>query len=150
MVLTHFGLRVDAGRLPLSVDISCRQQLSRPCCVVEHVMKSLQSIESTDEKLTALCKKYAELLEEHRTSQSSLKQTQRTLSLVSTGSAKLPATSHSHYITSTTLWLLLGWLGSRVVIVLDSGAERPRFKSQPRRCRIIVLGKLFTPIVQNW
>jgi len=47
-------------------------------------------------------------------------------------------------------------LGSRVASVLDSGAEGPRFKSQPLRCRITVLGKLFTPIVplftkqQNW
>ena len=47
-------------------------------------------------------------------------------------------------------------LGSRVVSVLDSGAEGPRFKSQSRRCRVTVLGKLFTPIVplftkqQNW
>ena len=49
-------------------------------------------------------------------------------------------------------------LGSRVVSVLDSGAEGPGFKSQPqpRRCRVTVLGKLFTPIVplctkqQNW
>jgi len=48
------------------------------------------------------------------------------------------------------------WLGSRVVSVLDSGAERLWFKSQSRRCRVTVLGKLFTPIVplftkqQNW
>ena len=48
------------------------------------------------------------------------------------------------------------WLGSRAVSVLDSGAEGPGFKSQPRRCRVTVLGKLFTPIVplftkqQNW
>jgi len=41
----------------------------------------------------------------------------------------------------------IGWLGSRVVSVLDSGAEGPGFKSQPRRCRVTVLGKLFTPIV---
>jgi len=40
----------------------------------------------------------------------------------------------------------MGWLGSRVVSVLDSGAEGPGFKSQPRRCRATVLGKLFTPI----
>jgi len=40
-----------------------------------------------------------------------------------------------------------GWLGSRVVSVLESGAEGPGFKSQPRRCRVTVLGKLFTPIV---
>jgi len=51
---------------------------------------------------------------------------------------------------------LKGWLGSGVVSVLDSGAEGPGFKSQPRRCRVTVLGKLFTPIVplftkqQNW
>jgi len=49
-----------------------------------------------------------------------------------------------------------GWLGSRVVCVLDSGAEGPGFKLQSRRCRVTVLGKLFTPIVslftkqQNW
>jgi len=41
----------------------------------------------------------------------------------------------------------IGWLGSRVVSVLDSGAEGPGFKSQSRRCRVTVLGKLFTPIV---
>ena len=40
-----------------------------------------------------------------------------------------------------------GWLGRRVVSVLDSGAEGPGFKSQSRRCRVTVLGKLFTPIV---
>jgi len=34
-----------------------------------------------------------------------------------------------------------------VVSVLDSGAEGPGFKSQPRRCRLTVVGKLFTPIV---
>ena len=41
----------------------------------------------------------------------------------------------------------IGWIGSRVVSMLDSGAERPGFKSQPRRCRVTVLGKLVTPIV---
>ena len=41
----------------------------------------------------------------------------------------------------------IGRLGSRVVGVLDSGEEGPWFKSQPRRCRVTVLGKLFTPIV---
>jgi len=35
-------------------------------------------------------------------------------------------------------------IGSRVVSVLDSGSERPGFKSQPRRCRVTVLGKLLT------
>jgi len=39
------------------------------------------------------------------------------------------------------------WLGSRVVSVLDSGTEGPGFKSRPLRCRVTVLGKLFTPTV---
>ena len=49
-----------------------------------------------------------------------------------------------------------GWLGSRVVSLLDSAAEGPGFKLQSRGCRVTVLGKLFTPIVpvftkqQNW
>jgi len=56
-------------------------------------------------------------------------------------------------------FVLVGWLGSRVVSVLDSGTEsrrRPGFKSQPRRCGVTVLGKLLTTIVplftkqQNW
>jgi len=38
---------------------------------------------------------------------------------------------------------------SRVGSVLDSGAEGPGFKSQSRRCRVTVLGKLFTPIVHE-
>jgi len=32
-----------------------------------------------------------------------------------------------------------------VVSVLDSGVEGLGFKSQSRRCRVTVLGKLFTP-----
>jgi len=52
--------------------------------------------------------------------------------------------------------VVLTWVASRVVSVLDSGTEGPGFKSQSRRCRLTVLGKLFTPIVplftkqQNW
>jgi len=47
-------------------------------------------------------------------------------------------------------------IGSRAVSVLNSGAEGPGFKLQPRRCRVTVLGKLLTPTVplftkqQNW
>jgi len=59
-------------------------------------------------------------------------------------------------VFSFTVVIILGWLDSRVVSVLDSGAEGPGFKSQPRRCGVTVLRKLFTPIVplftkqQNW
>jgi len=58
--------------------------------------------------------------------------------------------------TNRSPYFSYGWLGSRVVSVLDSGAEGPGFKSQSRRCRVTVLGKLLTPTVplftkqQNW
>ena len=47
----------------------------------------------------------------------------------------------------TTLWrytnlfiiIIIGWLGSRVASVLDSGEEGPGFKSQSRLCRVTVL-----------
>jgi len=39
------------------------------------------------------------------------------------------------------------WLGSREVSLLDSGTEGPGFNLQPRRYRVTVLGKLFTPIM---
>ena len=54
------------------------------------------------------------------------------------------------------LYMGLVWLGSRVISVLDSGAVGPGFKSQLRRNRVTVLGKLVTPIVplftkqRNW
>ena len=50
-------------------------------------------------------------------------------------------------IYKTLVQSILVWLGSRVVSVLDSDAEGPGFKSQSQRCRVTVLGKLFTPIV---
>ena len=43
--------------------------------------------------------------------------------------------------------VVTGSLGSRVVSMQDSGAVGPGFKSQPRRCRVTVAGKLFTPIM---
>ena len=47
-------------------------------------------------------------------------------------------------LNRTDTWL---WLSSRVVSVLDSGAEGPEFKLQPWHCQVTVLGKLFTPTV---
>jgi len=44
-------------------------------------------------------------------------------------------------ITDLVLRCGVGWLGSRVVSVLDSGIVGPGFKSQPRRCQVTVLDK---------
>ena len=68
----------------------------------------------------------------------------------------LRGTSKSVFVSCTLRAWPTHCYGSRVVSVLDSGAEGPGFKSQPRRCRVTVLGKLFTPVVplftkqRNW
>jgi len=41
----------------------------------------------------------------------------------------------------------MGWVGRRVVSMLDSGAVGKGFKLQLQCCLVTVLGKLFTPIV---
>ena len=46
------------------------------------VLKALGSLESSEEKLAALCKKYADLLEENRVLQQKFKQSQKSLSVV--------------------------------------------------------------------
>ncbi|XP_067674302.1 alpha-taxilin-like isoform X4 [Haliotis asinina] len=44
---------------------------------IEHILRALNSLHTTEEKLAALCKKYADLHEEHRVLQASFKQAQR-------------------------------------------------------------------------
>ena len=50
----------------------------------EHILKALNSLETPEEKLAALCKKYADLHEEHRLLQVKFKQSQKKLTSVST------------------------------------------------------------------
>jgi len=51
--------------------------------------------------------------------------------------------SPARYDFLSVFYVEPGWLGSRLVSMLDSGAEGPGFKSQPRCCQVTVLGKLF-------
>ena len=50
--------------------------------VTEHILKALSSLQTTEEKLAALCKKYADLHEDHRVLQTTSKQNQRKLTVV--------------------------------------------------------------------
>ena len=59
----------------------------------------------------------------------------------------LPHRVQDYLTTVNKLLRRIAWLGSRMVSVLDSGAEGSDFISRPRRCRVTVLGKLFIPIV---
>lgn len=50
--------------------------------LADHILRALSSLETTEEKLAALCKKYADLHEDHRVLQSTHKQHQRKLAMV--------------------------------------------------------------------
>ena len=72
------------------------------------------------------------------------------------GGGKAAGSQRAYSLSSCAMGQTDGRIGSRVVGVLDSGAEGPGFKSQSRCCQVTVLGKLFTPIVllftkqRNW
>lgn len=100
---------------------------------IEHVMKSLQSIESTDEKLSALCKKYAELLEEHRTTQSSLKQTQRTLSVLAREKDQLQNDHSKAVLAKSKLEGLCRELQRHNRLVKDESAARAKEDDEKRK-----------------
>ena len=51
-------------------------------CATEHILKALNSLQSSEEKLAALCKKYTELLDEHRVLQNKTKKSERQLTMV--------------------------------------------------------------------
>ena len=53
------------------------------CVFAEHILKALNSLETPEEKLAALCKKYADLHEEHRGMKLKFKQSQHKLTGVS-------------------------------------------------------------------
>lgn len=97
------------------------------------MMKSLQSIESTDEKLSALCKKYAELLEEHRTTQSSLKQTQRTLSVLAREKDQLQNDHSKAVLAKSKLEGLCRELQRHNRLVKDESAARAKEDDEKRK-----------------
>lgn len=67
------------GQQALGYTVSGKQ---RNLSFSEAVLKALGSLESTEEKLAALCKKYADLLEDNRILQQKFKQGQKSLSVV--------------------------------------------------------------------
>ena len=74
----------------------------------EAVLKALGSLESTEEKLAALCKKYADLLEDNRILQQKFKQGQKSLAVVSfSPSNRMPSQIYA-------------WGGSYIVLMINA------------------------------
>ena len=77
-------------------------------CLSEAVLKALGSLESTEEKLAALCKKYADLLEDNRILQQKFKQGQKSLAVVSfSPSNRMPSQIYA-------------WGGSYIVLMINA------------------------------
>jgi uncharacterized coiled-coil DUF342 family protein len=100
---------------------------------MEHVMKALQSLESTDEKLSALCRKYTELLEEHKTMQNTLKQTQRTLSVLAREKDQLQNDHSKAVLAKSKLEGLCRELQRHNRLVKDESAARAKEDEDKRK-----------------
>ena len=100
----------------------------------EYILRALNSLNTPEEKLAALCKKYADLHEEHRVLQTSFKTQQRTM--VNVGHCVV---RKLWSITNSTLFMSL-FLVHVVIAQFDKRlVSTSCIKEQVDKCNIIVV-----------
>jgi len=100
---------------------------------IDHVMKALQSLESTDEKLAVICKKYSELLEEHKQTQAQFKQSQRSLSVLSREKDQLQSEHSKAVLAKSKLEGLCRELQRHNKLVKDESIARAKEDDEKRK-----------------
>jgi len=115
------------------LEFACEKPKERPAEDPEHVMKALQSLESTEEKLSVICKKYNELLEEHKTTQSQFKQSQRALSVLSREKDQLQSEHSKAVLAKSKLEGLCRELQRHNKLVKDESIARAKEDDEKRK-----------------
>jgi myosin heavy subunit len=100
---------------------------------LEHVLKALQSLETTDDKLASLCKKYTELLEEHKAIQNQFKQSQRALSVLSREKDQLQSEHSKAVLAKSKLEGLCRELQRHNKLVKDESIARAKEDDEKRK-----------------
>jgi myosin heavy subunit len=100
---------------------------------LEHVLKALQSLETTDDKLASLCKKYTELLEEHKAMQNQFKQSQRALSVLSREKDQLQSEHSKAVLAKSKLEGLCRELQRHNKLVKDESIARAKEDDEKRK-----------------
>jgi DNA repair exonuclease SbcCD ATPase subunit len=125
------------------LEFACEKPKERPAEDPDHVMKTLQSLESTDEKLSVICKKYNELMDEHKSTQAQFKQSQRALSVLSREKDQLQSEHSKAVLAKSKLEGLCRELQRHNKLVKDESIARAKEDDEKRK---EVTGKFQTTI----
>ncbi|KAJ8314882.1 hypothetical protein KUTeg_007032 [Tegillarca granosa] len=100
---------------------------------IDHILRALSSLQSTEEKLAALCKKYADLHEEHRVLQSTFKQSQRKLTVVTREKDQLQTEHTKAVMAKSKLESLCRELQKHNQVIRQESLQRAREEDEKRK-----------------
>lgn len=100
---------------------------------IEYILRALNSLQTPEEKLAALCKKYADLHEEHRVLQSSFKTQQRTMAVVMREKDGLQSEHTKAIMAKSKLESLCRELQKQNKIIKDESIKRAREEDERRK-----------------
>ncbi|XP_012944111.1 alpha-taxilin isoform X2 [Aplysia californica] len=100
---------------------------------IEYILRALNSLQSPEEKLAALCKKYADLHEEHRVLQTSFKTQQRTMAVVMREKDQLQSEHTKAMMAKSKLESLCRELQKQNKIIKDESIKRAREEDERRK-----------------
>lgn len=100
---------------------------------IDHILRALSSLQTTEEKLAALCKKYADLHEEHRVLQSTHKQHQRKLTMVTREKDQLQTEHTKAVMAKSKLEGLCRELQKHNQVIRQESLQRAREEDEKRK-----------------
>ncbi|VDI37667.1 Hypothetical predicted protein [Mytilus galloprovincialis] len=100
---------------------------------IDHILRALNSLQTTEEKLAALCKKYADLHEEHRTVNSTVKQMQRKLSVTTREKDQLQTEHTKAVMAKSKLEGLCRELQKHNQVIRQESLQRAREEDEKRK-----------------
>lgn len=100
---------------------------------IDHILRALSSLQTTEEKLAALCKKYADLHEEHRALNSTVKQLQRKLSVTTREKDQLQTEHTKAVMAKSKLEGLCRELQKHNQVIRQESLQRAREEDEKRK-----------------
>ena len=100
---------------------------------IDHILRALNSLQTTEEKLAALCKKYADLHEEHRTLNSTVKQLQRKLNVTTREKDQLQNEHTKAVMAKSKLEGLCRELQKHNQVIRQESLQRAREEDEKRK-----------------
>ncbi|GFO01666.1 alpha-taxilin-like, partial [Plakobranchus ocellatus] len=100
---------------------------------IEYILRALNSLQTPEEKLAALCKKYADLNEEHRVLQTSFKTQQRTMTVVMREKDQLQADHTRAMMAKSKLESLCRELQKHNKIIKEESIKRAKEDDEKRK-----------------